>query len=51
MTDFQNLTFHSLLTAWREHDELRRSGASISELSASRLKLDAAREVSAMALR
>lgn len=51
MTDIQNLTFQSLLGAWRNHEELRRSGASIAELSAARFKLDEAREVATMAIR
>ena len=51
MTDIQNLSFQSLLHAWRNHEELRRSGATISELSASRFKLDEAREVASMAIR
>lgn len=51
MTDVQNLSFQSLLAAWRSHEELRRSGASISELSAARFKLDEAREAAMMAIR
>ncbi len=51
MTDIQNLTFQSLLAAWRTHEELRRSGASITDLSASRSRLDEAREASSMAIR
>ncbi|MDH5519015.1 MAG: hypothetical protein OEZ14_00640 [Acidimicrobiia bacterium] len=51
MTDIQNLTFQSLLAAWRTHEELHRSGASIAELSAARFKLDEAREVASMAIR
>lgn len=51
MTDIQNLTFRSLLAAWRTRHELRRSDTSISELSASRLKLDEVREAATMAIR
>ncbi|MDH3301024.1 MAG: hypothetical protein OES24_11005 [Acidimicrobiia bacterium] len=51
MTEIQNLTFRSVLAAWRTRNELRRSGTSISELSASRYKLDEVREAATMAIR
>lgn len=51
MSDIQNLTFRSVLAAWRTRQELRRSGTTISELSASHLELDGARQAASMAIR
>jgi hypothetical protein len=42
MTAHQNYAFHRLLSAWRQREELRSSG-NVSELSAARDHLDAAR--------
>ena len=41
ITQLEN--FDALLTAWRDHQELRDHHAPISELAASRQRLDAAR--------
>ncbi len=43
MTIQQRNAFDTLLTAWREHQELREVGASIADLSESRTRLDGAR--------
>ncbi|MDW3177386.1 MAG: hypothetical protein R8J94_08380 [Acidimicrobiia bacterium] len=43
MTIQQRNTFDNLLTAWREHQELRDCGASIADLNSSRARLDDAR--------
>ncbi|MEO0495587.1 MAG: hypothetical protein AAF081_19440 [Actinomycetota bacterium] len=38
--------FSELLVAWNRHEDLRRDGASIAELAASRATLDALRHTS-----
>ncbi len=43
MTIQQRSAFDTLLTAWREHQELRDAGASIADLNSSRTRLDGAR--------
>lgn len=37
-------TFATLLRRWNRHQDLRRAGASVPELAASRIALDAARD-------
>ena len=44
MTALQNTTFDTLLTAWNDHEELRKKGAPPAVLLASRTRLDAARQ-------
>lgn len=43
MTALHNYAFDSLLTAWNDHQELRKRRATAAELIASRNRLDAAR--------
>jgi hypothetical protein len=43
MTEQQNEQLSSLLSAWRNHDDLRRSNASIAELAVARFQLDDSR--------
>ena len=43
MTTTQTNAFNTLLETWREHQELRDSGASVAQLHDSRLRLDNAR--------
>ena len=43
MTTTQTNAFDTLLETWREHQELRDSGASVAQLHDSRLRLDNAR--------
>ncbi len=43
MTTTQTNAFDSLLEIWREHQDLRDSGASVAQLNESRLRLDSAR--------
>ncbi len=50
MTNTQNLKLQTLLAAWLSHDDLRKAGADIAELSASRFRLDDARCDALMAI-
>lgn len=43
MNATQTNAFDTLLETWREHQELRDSGASVAQLNDSRLRLDNAR--------
>ena len=45
MTTAKNNAFDTLLETWREHQELRDSGASVAKLHESRLRLDSARNL------
>lgn len=43
MTTQQRNAFDTLLSVWRNHQDLRNAGASIAELNDSRIELDSAR--------
>jgi len=43
MTTTQTNALDTLLEVWREHQDLRDSGASVAQLNESRLRLDSAR--------
>ena len=43
MSNGQTSAFSTLLNTWRQHQELRSSGANIAALNASRTRLDEAR--------
>lgn len=42
-TTFDETRFRTLLERWNHHQDLRRSGASVSVLASSRIELDAIR--------
>ena len=44
MTTNQNTEFQQLLDAWNQHQELRQNGAPVSDLFASRTKLERVRQ-------
>lgn len=45
MTVEQNKNINALLAAWRDHQDMKDSGADVSELIDSRVRLDAVRRV------
>ena len=51
MSEQQLSKFESLLAAWRNHDDLRRTGAPITDLVSSRFQLDEARQAARGILR
>jgi hypothetical protein len=44
MSNVDHHHLHRLLAAWNDHQDLRRDGAPLPELYASRIRLDAARD-------